>query len=86
LAVVLAAALVAGYAITAISQDVKMISPDELKRMLGSADLVVIDVRSAGDWESSDLKIQDAVREDPAKAASWMEKYPKDKRLLFYCA
>ncbi|MBU2499596.1 MAG: hypothetical protein KKE57_11905 [Proteobacteria bacterium] len=86
LAVVLAAALVAGYAIPAITQDVKMISPDELKKTLGSPDLVVIDVRSAGDWDSSDLKIQDAVREDPANVASWVEKYPKDRSLVFYCA
>lgn len=86
LGVVVAAALVAGYAILAMTQDANMISTDELKKMLGSPDLVVIDVRSLGDWESSDLKIQDAVREDPAKVASWLDKYPKDKRLVFYCA
>jgi hypothetical protein len=28
--------------------------------------------------------IQGAVREDPLKTAEWMEKYGKDKTLVFY--
>ena len=79
-------AVIAGLAVTAFAEDVKMMTTDELNGMLGSPDLVIVDVRSSHDWDSSDIKIQDAVREDPGKASDWIEKYPKDKKLLFYCA
>jgi rhodanese-related sulfurtransferase len=68
------------------AQDPKRIGVEELKSMLGSPGLVVIDVRADGDWKSSTLKIKGAVREDPEKVDTWMSKYPKDKTLVFYCA
>jgi len=58
---------------------------EELKAMLGSPNLVVIDVRYGKDWTDSDLKIKGAVREDPRAIVSWANKYPKDKTLVFYC-
>jgi hypothetical protein len=69
-----------------LAQDVKRMSVEELKSMLGNPGLVVIDVRADGDWKSSTLKIKGAVREDPEKVDTWMSEYPKDKTLLFYCA
>ena len=39
-----------------------------------------------GDWAPSNTKIKGAIREDPPKVSSWMEKYPKDKTLVFYCS
>ncbi len=41
---------------------VAVIDKDELKAMLGSSELILIDARAAGDWDSSDAKIQGAVR------------------------
>ena len=79
-------AVIAGLAVTAIAQDVKRMTTDELNGMLGSPDLVIVDVRTSHDWDSSDMKIQDAVREDPGKVSDWIEKYSKDKKLVFYCA
>jgi len=79
-------AVIVGFAVMAIAQDLKMVTTDELKGMLGSPDFVIVDVRSSHDWDSSDSKIQDAVREDPGKLSAWMEKYAKDKKLVFYCA
>ena len=38
------------------------------------------------EWSGSDKKIQGAVRENPADLASWINKYPKDKTLVFYCS
>ncbi|OGP89948.1 MAG: hypothetical protein A2156_05865 [Deltaproteobacteria bacterium RBG_16_48_10] len=60
------------------------ISKEELQSMLGSPEVIVIDVRAGGDWSSSDSKIKGAVREDPGKVDSWMDKYPRDKTLIFY--
>jgi len=45
------------------------------------------DVREADSWEKSRLKIQGAVREDPGKdVKGWLDRYPKDKTLVFYCS
>ena len=60
--------------------------PEELKAMLGSPDLVIIDVRSGGAWRVSRQKIKGAVREDPEDPRPWADKYSKDKVLVFYCA
>jgi rhodanese-related sulfurtransferase len=66
--------------------DVPRMTVDELKAMLGSPDLVIIDVRGSGDWKDSDVKIKAAVREDPVAVETWAKKYPKDKTLVLYCA
>jgi len=84
ISVVFAAA--AFFATPAAAQDVKRMTIEELKGMLGNPDLVIVDVRRDGDWKSSKVKIKGAVREDQDKVDAWMNKYPKDKTLVFYCA
>jgi len=69
-----------------LSQEVPRITKEELKGMLGKPDVVVVDVRAGSDWKSSTMKIKGAVREEPDKIDSWMDKYGKDKTLVFYCA
>jgi hypothetical protein len=67
--------------------EVPRISKDDLKARLGDPDTVIIDVRQEGDWTQSDRKIRGAVREDPAQdVQSWEGKYPKDKKIVLYCA
>ncbi len=61
-------------------------SKEELQTMLGNPNVVVIDVRLSGDLAESNSKIKGAIVEDPRKVDSWMDKYPKDKTLVFYCA
>jgi rhodanese-related sulfurtransferase len=73
-------------AMTALAEDVPRITKEELKGMLGHGDVVVIDVRANVDWIGSGFKIKGAVREDPRKLSSWMDKYSKDKTLVFYCS
>ncbi len=67
-------------------QDVPRMTKEELKPLLGNPDVIIIDVRANTDWEGDTLMIKGAVREDPTQVASWMDKYPKGKTLLFYCA
>jgi len=67
-------------------QDIPRMTKEELRPLLGKADVAIIDVRSENDWKDSDMMIQGAVREDPLKAAEWMEKYSKEKTLVFYCS
>jgi hypothetical protein len=70
----------------AFAADVPKMSKEELLAKLGNPDVIVIDVRSPGDWAPSNTKIKGAIREDPPNVSSWMEKYPKDKTLVFYCS
>lgn len=65
---------------------VSKVTVDELNSMLGTADLVILDVRKSSDWEKADQMIQGAVREDPGKTDEWMKNYPKDKKFVLYCA
>jgi rhodanese-related sulfurtransferase len=59
---------------------------EELKGILGNADLVIIDVRLGKAWTDSDIKIKGAVREDPENVGSWANHYGKDKALILYCS
>ena len=86
-----------GLTSPAISADVGIMDKDELKSMLGTDNLVVLDVRepseTAGgkiragrDWSSSEYKIQGAIRADPGKVSSWAGNYDKGKTVVLYCA
>ncbi len=59
---------------------------DKLKSMLGSPDLILLDVRQPADWNKSNSKMKGAIREDPTVFDSWALKYPKDKTIVLYCA
>jgi len=85
-AVITVFAVAAVFAMPAAAQDAKRMTIEELKGMLGNPDLVIVDVRRDGDWNSSAIKVKGALREDPDKVDTWMSKYPKDKTLVFYCA
>ena len=62
------------------------ISTDELKKILGSPELVIVDVRDPISWSKSDSMILGAVREDPNNIDAWVKKYSKKKKIIFYCA
>ncbi len=67
--------------------DVPRMTKEELKPLLGKADVIIIDVRAGSDWNGSKEKIQGAVREDPNRNAKlWAGKYSPDKMIILYCA
>jgi hypothetical protein len=77
---------VPAFAQTALTADsVQKISIDGLKAQLGKPDLIILDVRTAHDWAESKTKIKGAIREDIHNASTWVDKYPKDKTIVFYC-
>lgn len=78
--------LVLFTAFAAQSQTVPKMSGEELKARLGKPNVVVLDVRAEHDWDTSQWKIQGAIREDPSKADEWKGKYQKDKTYVLYCA
>ena len=66
--------------------NVSIITKEELKAQLDSSDVVILDVRTGGDWKSSEFKIKGAIRANPNNLNKWAEVYPKDKTLILYCA
>jgi predicted sulfurtransferase len=80
--------LVLSWMLVTIAQteEIPRMTKEELKGTLGKPGVIIIDVRANADWAGSKLKIKGAVRENPRKVASWMDKYSKDKTIVFYCA
>ncbi len=66
--------------------DTRMMSAAQLLPMLEKRDLIIIDVRTSYEWDKSKVKIKGAVREEGMRFGSWMNKYPKDKIIVLYCA
>jgi hypothetical protein len=64
---------------------VPRMTTDQLKAQLGNPDLIIIDVRTAHDWNDSSTKIKGAIREKSYKLGTWIEKYPEDKAIVLYC-
>ena len=83
LALLAAVVLFAGVA---AAKEAPRISKEEAKAKLGTANVVILDVRAEKDWKKSDSMIKSAIREDPRKVEQWAKKYPKEKALILYCA
>jgi len=67
--------------------EVPLVTKEQLLSMMGKPDVVILDVRESGSWKESKRKIQGAVRENPEKdIQGWVDKYPKEKKLVFYCS
>ena len=79
-------ALVVGDAVFAAAPQADKMTREELLPLLGRPDVVLIDMRTGRDWNDATLKIKGAVREDPMKPGMWIDKYSKDKMMIFYCA
>ncbi len=79
--------LVLAIAVTpAFAANVGMMSLDDLKGMLESDNLIILDARTGKDWGSSEFKIPGAVRANPSEFATWGGSYPKEKKIVLYCA
>lgn len=62
------------------------ISKEELKPLLGSPDLILLDVRTARDWNISEVKIPGAIRAPVEDMEEWITRCPKERTLVLYCA
>lgn len=79
--------LAIGLTVPALSEDVRVVTKEELKTMLGKDDVVILDVRIGSDYFSSDSKIKGAVRPDMS-ALIWhtSTRYPKENTFVLYCS
>jgi hypothetical protein len=65
---------------------ISWVTKEELRASLGSADLVILDVRKRPDWDASSRKISGAIHEDYEQVKTWAPKYSQGKTLALYCA
>ena len=65
---------------------ISWVTKEELRASLGSADLVILDVRKRPDWDASSRKISGAIHEDYEQVKIWAPKYSQGKTLALYCA
>ncbi len=79
-------ALACGSAIIAEENQVPMINVEQLYKMLGRSDVMIVDVRAPSAWTSSKTKIAGAVRRDPERIDAWVGKLPKEKDVVLYCS
>jgi rhodanese-related sulfurtransferase len=76
----------AGASAVAASGEVALMTADELKALIDNPDVIILDVRRGKDWSSSEFKIKGAVYADPGDYKNWVGVYPKEKKIVLYCA
>ena len=65
--------------------NVPRMTKEELRPMVGSPEVIVVDVRTAQDWKDAQWKIKGAVWADRNdEKSSWVVKYPRDKTFVLY--
>jgi len=74
------------FALAASAGDTPRMTKEELKAMMDDPNLVILDVRTGGDWKDSESKIKGAIREEPREVKVWAKKYDKSKTYVLYCA
>jgi len=73
--------------ITPVETDgVPRISIQQLKSMLDSRELVLIDTRQTQQWKVSDQKIPGAEHQSSFEAREWSEDYRTNATVVLYCA
>ena len=70
--------------VAAGGDDVPRMTKEELRPLLASPEVVVLDVRFGG--ASAPRRIAGSVFEDPEKVSVWSAKYPKEKKIVLYCS
>jgi Rhodanese-like domain len=68
------------------AENAPRIAKEEVKALLNDPNVAILDGRIRADWKKSDTKIKGAVRIDPLDVGAWAGNYPKDKKIIVYCA
>ena len=61
------------------------ISPDELRLLLETRSVALIDVRRKADYEAEPHLIPGATWRNPEEIESWSQELPKDRPVVVYC-
>jgi rhodanese-related sulfurtransferase len=76
----------AGLLPAAAAANVPLMSKEELRANLGSPALLILDVRTRKQWETSQYKIPGAHWMPKDKIDLWAGTLPRNKTILVYCA
>jgi hypothetical protein len=76
--------LFGGSCTAAPVSDAPRMTKEQLKPLLGNPDVIILDVRSAPDYNGSQEKIKGAIREEPGNVKALLSKYPNGKTLVLY--
>lgn len=63
-----------------------LMTKDQLKALLGSPGLYIIDIRTPEEWSYTFYKVKGAQREMAGDINAWIKKYPTDGTIVVYCA
>ena len=69
-----------------LAGQVNTVEIDELKTMLDTDNIVILDVRAGRDWSTSEFKIPGAIRADGNEYDTWSQTLARDKKIVLYCA
>lgn len=61
------------------------LTPQELKTLMNTSFVTVLDVRRRSDRESGPSGIPGSVWKDPEQVGAWSSELPKDKPVVIYC-
>jgi rhodanese-related sulfurtransferase len=73
-------------AIGSAAEDAPRIAKEEVKALLDSQQVAILDARALTDWKKSDKKIKGAVRVDPHDVGAWAGNYSMEEKIVVYCA
>ena len=63
----------------------RTISPENLKKLLNSSAVALLDVRRKSDLDASREKVLGATWCDPDLLAEWADRVPKNREVVLYC-
>ena len=66
--------------------DAPRISKEEVRNLIGKPNFYLLDIRPKEQWNAARLKLPSAIHEDPEETQEWASKYPKDAKIVTYCA
>lgn len=69
-----------------LSSSVATITKEELKELSETEKILIVDVRTGRDWSTSEFKIKNAIRLEGKDVSSIEKSYPKEQKVIFYCA
>ena len=83
--IVLSLALVGLISISVFAAEkIPRINKEDLKELLGSPDVILLDVRRTENWQESESKIKGAIRRRPQNFDTWANEFPRDKKIVLY--
>lgn len=78
--------LVFSSSVIAAGDGVSRITKEELKKKIDkSEDVIILDVRTAGSYNGSTMRIKGDMRKEPNIAESWYKELPIDREIITYC-